>query len=342
MNKIQNSKRATIINDKSLWEKFILAQPWQPFFQSWNWGQVQERVGNSVFRFGMYDKNKLTGICLAVLVNAKRGRYLHLRHGPLLSGFQKQFTPFLAEIKAQAKDLNADFIRMSPLVEQTNFDINFLKQQGFRNAPIHNMDAENAWVLDLDKSEEEILAGMRKTTRYLVKKAQTLPIIVTKSTDKGDFAKFMRLYETTSKRHHFIPHRGVEEEFDIFCKDKQALLFLAHYKKKILSGAFVIFYGDQAVYHHGASSDEFRDIPTAYLLQWEAIKEAKRQGKKLYNFWGVVPPEKPRHPWQGLTLFKTGFGGRRLNFIHAQDLPLSISYWKTFAIETVWRIRRGY
>lgn len=331
-----------IIENKNEWESFLLSQSNQPFFQSWNWGQVQERVGNKVFHFGLYEKKKLIGICLGVLVNAKRGRYLHLRHGPLLSNFEKQLNPFLAEIKAQAKDLNVDFIRMSPLLEQTGFDINFLKQRGFRNAPIHNMDAENAWVLDLDNEESELLAGMRKTTRYLVKKAQTLPIVVAKSTEKNDFAKFMKLYETTSRRHHFIPHRGVEEEFDIFSKDKQALLFLARYKGKVLSGALIIFYGNCAVYHHGASSDEFREIPAAYLLQWEAIKEAKRQGKKFYNFWGVVPPEKPHHPWQGLTLFKTGFGGRRVNFVHAQDLPLTIGYWKTSAIETVWRIRRGY
>lgn len=331
-----------IVKNKGNWENFLLTMFWQPFFQSWNWGEVQERIGNSVFRFGMYDKNKLRGICLAVLVEAKRGRYLHLRHSPLLSHFEKQFDPFLAEIKVRAKDLNADFIRMSPLLEQTSFDINFLRQRGFRNAPIHNMDAENAWVLDLDKSEEEILSGMRKTTRYLVKKALTLPIAITKSTDKRDFAHFLNLYETTSRRHSFIPHRGVVEEFEVFTRDKQALLFLARYKSQVLASAFIIFYGDQAVYHHGASSDEFRDIPAAYLLQWEAIKEAKRQGKKLYNFWGVVPPEKTNHPWQGLTLFKTGFGGRRVNFIHAQDLPLTIGYWKTFAIETAWRIKRGY
>ncbi len=333
------------MENKNEWERFLLSQSWQPFFQSWNWGEVQEKIGNSVFRFGVYDPSTssgLVGICLAVLVKAKRGRYLHLRHGPLLTNFEKQFSPFLTEIKKQAKELGADFIRMSPLLQSDLFDITFLRKLGFRNAPIHNMDAENAWVLELDKSEEEILSGMRKTTRYLVKKGQTLPITITKSTDRRDFTHFLNLYETTSKRHSFIPHRGVAEEFEVFTRDKQALLFLARYKRKVLAGALIIFYGNQAIYHHGASSDEFREIPAAYFLQWEAIKEAKRQGKKFYNFWGVVPPEKTNHPWQGLTLFKTGFGGRRVNFIHAQDLPLTFGYWKTFAIETIWRMRRGY
>jgi len=331
-----------IIEDKTVWENFLLSQPWQPFFQSWNWGEVQKKSGNTIFRFGLYDGNGLVGICLAVLIQARRGRYLHLRHGPLLTNFTKQFDSFLENVTVKARELGVDFIRISPLLETETTDMSLFRRKGFRDAPLHNMDAENAWVLDLDKSEEEFLAGMRKTTRYLVRKAEKLPITITASTDPDDFKAFMNLYERTSKRHGFIPHRGIHEEFSIFIKAKQAKLFLAKYEGQVLSGALIIFYGDQAVYHHGASSDEHKEIPAAYLLQWEAIKEAKKLGKKLYNFWGVVPEGKPNHPWQGLTLFKTGFGGRRLNFIHAQDLYITLSYWKTFLIETLTRIRKGY
>lgn len=331
-----------IVDDKQAWEAFLLSQPWQPFFQSWNWGEVQERLHNSIYRLGLFDGKKLVGICLVVEIRAKRGSYFHLRHAPLLTNFQSQLDPLLTFIRQKAKERSVNFIRMSPLLESETFDIELLHHRGFRNAPIHNMDAENAWVLPLDKSEDELLAGMRKTTRYLVKKAQTLPIALSTATNKPDFEAFMDLYEATSKRHKFVAHRGVREEFAIFSQDKQAKLFLARYKKQVLAGALIILYGDCAIYHHGASSDEYKEIPAAYLLQWEAIKEAKRLDKKLYNFWGVVPPEKANHPWQGLTLFKTGFGGRRVNFIHAQDLPLTSGYWKTFAIETAWRIRRGY
>jgi lipid II:glycine glycyltransferase (peptidoglycan interpeptide bridge formation enzyme) len=204
------------------------------------------------------------------------------------------------------------------------------------------MDAENAWVLDLDKTDNELLFGMRKTTRYLIKKASALPIEVTKGTREEDFARFLKLYEETSRRHQFVPHRGVREEFSVFSKGALTKLFLAKFKRQVLAGALIVYYGNQAVYHHGASSNEHREVPAAYLVQWEAILDAKREGKKFYNFWGVVPPDKQKHPWQGLTLFKMGFGGRRINFIHAQDLPLNFNYWKTYAVETAWRIKRGY
>lgn len=337
-------RRIEEVTDKKLWDNFIQnsKSTFSPFFQSWNWGELQTSIRNPIFRFGMYEENSLVGVCHAVSIDAKRGKYLHLRHGPILLDFEVQFDDMLQVIKEKAKKLRVDFIRMSPLLDAISFDQDFLKKRGFRNAPVHNMDAENTWVLDLDKSTETLLSEMRKSTRYLVRKAQNMDITITMSTKKEDFDMFLALYEVTSKRHSFIPHRGLREELEIFSKDNQAKLFLARYEGKVIAGALIIFYGNQAVYHHAASDTAFRDIPGPYLLQWEAIKEAKKERKKLYNLWGIVPPEKPKHPWQGLTLFKTGFGGRGLNFIHAQDLPLTSLYWKTFAIETVWRIKRGY
>ncbi len=331
------------ITDKKVWETFLLERaPHTPFFQSWNWGEVQQNLGNTIFRFGLYEQDVLVGICLVVTIKARRGHYFHLRHGPLLLDFEKQFPHFLSLFKEKTKKYHVDFLRMSPILSAGTFDLSFFRKLGFRNAPIHNMDAENTCVLDVQKTEDELLANMRKTTRYLIKKAQKMSIEIVQTTDMKDFGAFNHLYEVTSKRHGFVPHRGMKEELAIFGKDNEAVLFLAKYEGKIIAGSIIIFYGTQAIYHHAASDELFRDIPAPYLLQWEVIKEAKKRGKQFYNFWGVVPENKQKHPWQGLSLFKLGFGGVRENSIHAQDLPLTFSYWKTFAIETAWRIKRGY
>lgn len=329
------------IDDKNTWESFLQTQGKAPFFQSWNWGEVQKALGNTIYRLGLYKNKKLIGICSVTEIKARRGHYLHLRHGPVLLDFQKDLDLFLRSIKPIAEKIGVEFIRMSPMIPQ-EFEVAFLRNLGFRNAPVHNMDAENSWVLDLDKTDEELLSNMRKTTRYLVRKAQKMPIEIIQTQKLKDLEEFLRLYTITSKRHGFVPHRGMKEELEIFGKDNQAKLFLAKYEEKIIAGALIIFYGNQAIYHHAASDDDYRNIPAPYLLQWEIIKEAKKLGKKYYNFWGVVPENKPNHPWRGLTLFKTGFGGRRVNLIHAQDLPLRLTYWRSFVIETAWRIKRGY
>ena len=55
------------------------------------------------------------------------------------------------------------------------------------------------------------------------------------------------------------------------------MLFLCKYKRKVVVAAIIIFYGDCAYYHHSASSDEAREVPASYFLQWQIIKEAKKR-----------------------------------------------------------------
>lgn len=112
-------------------------------------------------------------------------------------------------------------------------------------------------------------------------------------------------------------------------------------KEEVLSAAIIIFYGDYAYYHHSGSSSKIRPVPASYFLQWKIIQEAKKRGCKYYNFWGIAPNDNPKHRFAGVTIFKKGFGGKRINWLHAQDLPVSPLYWLTYIFETARRKRRS-
>lgn len=330
------------IFSKQEWEKFLYEHAsTYPFFQSWNWGEVQEKLGFEVLRFGIFDNKTLIGVCMVIVINAKRGRYLHLRHGPIFSRYSKEYVDcFIDYLSAIGKDKHAFFIRMSPLLAVGS--VSEISDKKWKNAPIHNMDGEICWVLDITKSEDDLLKNMRKSHRYLIRKAPSYGIEIFKTEDQKYISEFLEIYKDLSKRKHFVPHKGIAEEFAVLTKDKQVLLFLAKYEKKLIAGALILFVGDMAIYHHSSSLDAYKHIPASYLIQWEAIKEAKKRGKQLYNFWGIAPTAAKNHPWQGLTLFKTGFGGYKREFLHAQDLPLSTWYYKTFFIEYIAKMRKGY
>jgi lipid II:glycine glycyltransferase (peptidoglycan interpeptide bridge formation enzyme) len=102
--------------------------------------------------------------------------------------------------------------------------------------------------------------------------------------------------------------------------------------------------GGETSYHHGASATAFKHIPASYLLQWQAICDALRRGDRIYNFWGIAPPHPPteKHPFDGVSLFKTGFGGEIMNLQHCIDLPIKPTYWLTYAFEIFRRWRRGF
>jgi len=133
----------------------------------------------------------------------------------------------------------------------------------------------------------------------------------------------------------------LKNEFNTFNQDDEVMIFLGRYKEETISAALIIFWSNMAFYHHGASSFKYSKIPASYLLQWEAIKEAKKRGCNIYNFWGIAPDENPNHPWRGLTLFKMGFGGYKKEYVKTQDFPLSNKYWLTYAIEKIRKSKRG-
>lgn len=313
------------INNKKLWEEFLSKKHEANFLQSWYWGQFHAALGKNIFRCGFYENDKLIGIMLSVVENAKRARYLTVPGGPIIDWKNKALVnESVKEIRRIAKQESCIFVRVRPQLESNDFSKNLFRANGFINAPMH-LHAELTSQLDITPTEEQLLANMRKATRYEIKKAINLGIKIETSSDIEMIKKFYDLQLKTAKRQKFIPfaYKFLYEQFKIFSENNSAILYSAKFNNKLLAQAFIIFYNSEAAYHYGASTDEGRKYPGAYLLQWEAIKEAKKRGIKRYNFWGVAPENNKDHRFSGLSLFKRGFGGVDFEYLHAQDLIIS-------------------
>jgi len=345
------------IKDKGLWENFLQAPKEKTFLDSWNWGEFQKKEGNKIWRWGIYDGNKPEGVVLAVRIKAKRGTFLFIPHGPVIKNQNPSFkiqtlNTLMAGLKKIARIEGAAFIRISPIWERNKENESIFKDLGFKEAPIH-MHPELTWELDTTPKEEELLAKMRKTTRYLIKQAQkNKDIEIIKSANPGELELFDRVYAETARRHNFTPFslNYLKKEFASFINDGQILIYLGKYRNKVVSCAAIVYWQRIGFYHHGASLSEYNKIPVSYLLQWEAIKEAKKRGCNIYNFWGVAEKNWKleignwkfgKHPWQGLSMFKMGFGGRAKEYVKTQDFVLSPRYYFNYLIEKARKIKRG-
>jgi lipid II:glycine glycyltransferase (peptidoglycan interpeptide bridge formation enzyme) len=220
------------------------------------------------------------------------------------------------------------------------------------------MHPEITWELGINIPEQELLANMRKTTRYLIRQAEKNPDIeIIQSQNIEDLKLFWPVYRETAKRHNFVvfSKRYLQDEFEIFSKDGQVSLFLGKYRGQVVSAAIFVFWQEMCFYHHSGSLSKYNKIPVSYLLQWRAISEAKRRGCKIYNFWGIDPVKKTikdldkkniletldkRHPWYGLSMFKIGFGGCIKEYIKTQDLVISPQYWVNYVIEFLRKRKR--
>src|SRR3990167_2435606 len=335
------------ITDQNVWEDFVRAQKPHSFLHSWKWGQQYEQSGSRIFRFGVYEEGgMLAAVALFIYISARRGAFLLCPHGPVFSAGvtpQEILSLLVAAAEKQARELGCAFIRVCPLLADTPENKKIFQGLGFQAAPIH-MHPELAWMLNITKPEDELLRGMRKTTRYLIRKTEKQGVTIEMSTDVADFAKFWPVYEETFKRQKFTPfsQKYLRQEFELFAEDDAAALFFARYEGEIIAASMIIFYGNAAFYHHSGSVHRFEKMNGSYLLQWRVIQEAKRRGCEMYNFWGIAPDNVPKHPWAGLSLFKKGFGGFAEKYVPAQDKKLSAKYYLNFVVESVRRRRRGF
>jgi lipid II:glycine glycyltransferase (peptidoglycan interpeptide bridge formation enzyme) len=352
------------ITDKKTWEEFLEKCKEKTFLQSFNWGEFNKTMGNKIWRFGLFQIangklqiENLIGVALIIKISAKRGTFLFVPHGPIMkfdvrSSKLEVLRNFLNELKKLAKEEKCDFIRIAPILEKNEENERIFKELGFREAPIH-IHPEITWELDISKSEDEILKGMRKTTRYLIRQAlKNKEIEILKSEKIEDLEEFNKIYQETAKRHRFVPFsfEYLKNEFLAFKGDKQILIILGKYRDEVVSGGIFVFWQNIGFYHHGASSQKYQKIPVSYLMIWEAIKEAKNRGCEKFNFWGIAPISSDfelrtsnfwKHPWAGLTLFKMGFGGEKKEYIKTQDFPISKKYWICYLVEKIRRKKRG-
>ena len=197
-------------------------------------------------------------------------------------------------------------------------------------------------LLNLSRSEEDILQGMKPKWRYNVRLAEKKGVAVEELSGEAALAsllEFYRLYVETSERDRIALHpeayyAGLFSLSRIYDPEggrrPDLRLWMAMHEGQALAAIITVFRGEEAVYLYGASSGEKRNLMPAYALQWAAIRAAKASGAKVYDFYGIPPVDDPSHPMSGLYRFKTGFGGEIAHRAGSWDYPLRPAAYAAF------------
>ena len=325
-------------------DKFIAKNhPEANFLQQSVWGKVYELDGEEVFYRGVEKDGKLLMSALIILKPAKRGRYLEIPGGPLIDWKKDKKTLqfFLERIKEFAKEKSCVFVRMRPNFYETPEYLELAKSLGLVRSPMH-LHAEHTVMLDLTKTEDELMADMRRQTRYEVRRADKLGIEVKYENTKKAFDDFYDIQLKTAERQGFIPssRKFIQAQREAF--GERARIYTASLDGKELAKGLILLTSPEAIYHEAASTDEGRKLPGAYALQWRVIRDAKELGLKRYNLFGIAPPDSPHHRYAGVTTFKCGFGGERVTFMPAHDLPVKKLHYKAVHVLEELRKKRRH
>ena len=330
------------VEKQSEWDEFVTSHPDTNFLQSWDFYEFYQSRGFDIVRRGVYDENdQLVGVYAGEVEPAKRGRHLAVAGGPIFDWTNQEIKNLIfSDMKLQAKKLKCTFVRVRPQLENNSANAQIFQQLGFRKAPMY-LSVEFAGVLNLENSEEEILKNMRQRLRRALRKAEKNQITIEKTSDPKAIHDFYQIELQTAKRHDFYAFSEdfLTKQFAAFAKNDEAVLYIAKLNGEILAENFMIFYGNEASYHYGVSSELGTKYSGAPLLHMEAMRDARKRGIKRYNFWGIVDKNDTKHRFYGVSVFKRGFGVEELKYLEARDLVLDkISYYtKTLPIETLRR-----
>ena len=312
------------IKDENIWNEFVSSFEMAQILHSWQWGEFQKSLGRKVWRFGVYETkqptyNELKGVILLIKMPLPLGKsYLYTPRGPLL----KEPAPaeiFLEKIKEISQKENSIFWQVDLL------NISIFKNVSFKKIP--DFQPSKTIILDLTKSEEEILDKMHPKTRYNIRLAEKRGVRVKISQNQNEIEIFLKLLEKTAQRdkfkiYPFYYYRKLLQLDKDFVK-----LFLAEYQGKIIAGNLMIFFADTITYLHGASDNQYRNMMAPYLLHWTAIKEARRLCLKYYDFWGIDEKK-----WPGVTRFKKGFGGKIIEYPGTFNLIFNKFWYKLYIL----------
>lgn len=277
--------------------------------QSWAWGEFALGSGQKIYRFSGNDFANL-----AIETSLPFGKkYLYCPRGPLGNAEEA-----LSDLKQLQSDRNLIFARIEP-------------QQAV-NLPraVKDTQPTNNWMLDLEKTEEELLIGMKPKTRYNINLAARKGVIVRQGT-KLDLVVLWQLFLETAQRYDFKlhPQNYYLQMFEILAPNNLKIL-LAEYKNQPLTGMILTNFGETAAYLHGGSSPQMKEAMAPYLLHWEAIRLAKNFGYKTYDFGGVASSNDPKHTWAGISRFKKSFGGFEVTYPGAFDLIYSPIWYTVY------------
>ncbi|MDO4772162.1 MAG: peptidoglycan bridge formation glycyltransferase FemA/FemB family protein [Bacillota bacterium] len=215
----------------------------------------------------------------------------------------------IAEIDAYAKSVGAYSLAIDPEIAKGDASEDFIRSLGFKQEkdPMSFIQPRYLAWLDIQKSDEELMAFFSSKTRYNIKLAEKKGVYV-KEHGIDAIPVFFELHKIMAKRND-IAIRGEDYYYKLMNTFPDSRVFIAYHEEEPLAAAILINYCGTAWYAYGASSNSKRNFMPNQLMQWVMIQWAKQRGAIRYDFGGFfyIDPE------DGLYRFKSGFTGKENN-----------------------------
>jgi peptidoglycan pentaglycine glycine transferase (the first glycine) len=372
--------------ESNLWNSLISKLPNPHFLQTYEWGQVKARYGweplysvwgadgkwkveSSLDSLSTFHSPVAASLILKrqIIRNgfAARLSILYSPKGPLLDWTNETLRDrVLNDLQSFAKKQGAIFLKVDPDVvlgtgvpegeedapeKGGQFVMSELKRRGWEYSS-DQIQFRNTVLIDLNPTEEEMLARMKQKTRYNIRLAERKGVSL-RVGELEDLGVLYKMYAETSVRDGFVIR---DEEYyktvwELFMRSNVDKLegshvetfqpsnvptcepIIAEVDGEPVAAIFVFYFAWRAYYVYGMSQDVHREKMPNYLLQWEAMKRAKAKGCAAYDLWGAPEVFDESDSMWGVYRFKEGLGGQVVRTLGAWDFVPSPLWYKMYS-----------
>lgn len=276
-------------------------------------------------------------------------------YAPELTLDLEHLPQFIAKVRQLGRARRAFVIRLEWLRVYNSSDAKHLKILGLRKAFEEVQPEFRQWI-DLEGTEEEILARMKPKGRYNIQVATRKGIKVGDGTDP---TPFLDLFRSTARRQSFTIRTDdyYADLIRLLQANDLGTLIVARFEGTPLAALIVSWFDGLATYLYGASSETERHLMAPYLAHWHAIQLAKQHSCQTYDLLAVSPQEAEgkrdssglpaeaqrakagvgehrlaqlQTKYAGITRFKQQFGGDTVHLLGSWDLVLNPFIYQSF------------
>ena len=352
------------------WNSLISKLPDPHFLQTYDWGQVKAKYGWEPIYLIWDEEGEMkeeressllstlhSPVAAALILKRQiirngfvaRLSVLYSPKGPLLDWSNESLRArVFDDLQSFAKKQGAVFLKVDPdvvlgmgvpggeddvLESNGQAVMSELKRRGWSYSS-DQIQFKNTVLIDLNPSEEELLASMKQKTRYNVRLAGKKGVSLRIGTLE-DLPMLYKMYAETSVRDGFaIRDEGYYKTvWELFMHSSTPTCepLIAEVDGEPVAAIFVFYFAGRAYYVYGMSRGVHREKMPTYLLQWEAMKRAKANGCTVYDLWGAPEVFDESDSMWGVYRFKEGLGGKVVRTLGAHDFAPNALWYKIYS-----------
>jgi Uncharacterized protein involved in methicillin resistance len=349
------------IHDREQWDAFLLSQPQGHFLQSYEWGELHDKLGEQIYRLGALEDGQLIGVMMLVVSTISlplpklKPTWLYCGRGPVLARPDPLILlRLLAYTAGIAQQHHAVMLRVEPNIADDDPDLDIwlaiYHKAGFSRNP-HAIHERRSWVLDIRPPMTLLRAQFKPQWQQSISLAERYGMQVRVAYDVAGFDTYYHLLQQHSEReglflhsqeYHWLLYSSFAARWNVAdtLHANDAIILQIVYHEKVIATKLLLRFGDWCWDMYSASADvvngsEIVELSLVdYLLQYHALRWAREQGCHFFDFRSIPEVLVPGEDLWDRYEYKKGFGGfSRLSML-TQDYvyqPLIYKPWRKLA-----------